>query len=69
MDNSVNVFKKYLIDEIKSKSNADYVSILKEVNSYSQTPDFDLAFNKWSKVQGKRFIKSGGPRKVGDILR
>lgn len=47
---SENNFKMYLIEEIKSKTFAYYKDIYDEVESFSKTKSFSIAYNKWKKI-------------------
>ena len=67
MDNGINLFKKYLVDEIKAKSFACYSNIWIEVDKFSKTKEFLSAYKKWISLQ-KGTYKRKDPVEVGDLF-
>ena len=64
MDYRINEFKKYLIDEVKSKSFLSYPEILREIESFSKTKDFRDAYEKWIVIKPKLHRKGRGPKHI-----
>ena len=60
-------FKKWLIDNMKASSNADYSTIITEVNSYSTTQAFEIAYLKWLKKCAKNKMFKG-VKHIGEIF-
>jgi regulator of sigma D len=58
MDYTINQFKKYLVDEIKSKSFSSYPEIYKKVDCFSKTREFNHVYEKWLQVRKNKFNRS-----------
>ncbi len=54
--NMGSLFKKWLVDEIKSKTNAQRSDIIKEVDLFSKTEEYQVKFNNWKKVFNKKIF-------------
>lgn len=52
--NRENLFKKWLIDEIKSKTNSSYRDIIEQVELFSQTEEYQEKFDTWKKIFNKK---------------
>lgn len=68
MDATKSQFKKYLVDEIKSKSFAKICDIYNQVDEYSKTPEFLDACEKWKKITLIKKKKTKGVRHISEIL-
>ena len=63
-----NHFRKWLVDEIRSKSNAGYSDILKAIDEFMGKADFDDAYEKWCHVMKVGF-KNQTSQSIKEILR
>jgi len=59
MDYTINKFKKFLMDEVKSKSFKSYSEIYEEIENFSRTPDFYITYDKWLNLPSCRINKLG----------
>lgn len=64
MDYRINEFKKYLIEEIKSKSFGTVAEIYKQVTEFSKTNEFTDAYKKWLVVKKKLRVRANRPKHV-----
>ena len=53
-----NHFKKFLIDEICRKSNADIVDVILEVNNFCRTKEYKRSYCKWRYLAYESQFKS-----------
>lgn len=63
---TVNDFKRFLIEEIKAKTFAHYKDVYDEVNEFSKTKSFMMAYEKWKKIS--RFNPKEKPSLVKHIM-
>jgi len=66
MDNLQNEFIKYLVDEIKRKSFANYHDIYEQVIEFAKAPRFEEAFKKWLeiRIRNKPQRRAAGPKHI-----
>lgn len=67
---TVNDFKMFLIEEIKAKTFAHYKDIYSEVDAFSKTKSFMMAYEKWKRVSRfKPKEKSSSIKHIMDRIR
>lgn len=65
---TINGFKKFLMDEITRKSNVSYSQAWEEVNAFSRTALFEDSFNKWAKISTKKVKPQSSPKSMKQIF-
>lgn len=68
MELTINGFRKFLVDEIKRKSNASYSDAFDQVNQFCKTDEFNNAFEKWKVLTKRNKKRLPMPKSMKTIL-